>query len=133
MRRFIDLPEGGNPGVLILDVMEEVARARFSPQPQTSADLILNVALLGFGLNSEVSAGENRGRELSHDFIVLGVASSDLELQDRHYQTQLGLPKSEIIAPRYGVVAWVSHRGTQAPLQATGGWIPNAVLTRASR
>jgi hypothetical protein len=125
VRRFMDLPEGGKPGVLTLEVTDKLARARFSPPTQSSDGFVLNVALLGFGLNSEVTAGENRGRKLPHDFIVLGVQTANFEPQDGDYQTQTALPKSNITAPRYGVVAWVSRGGKQAPLQATGGWIPS--------
>ena len=32
---------------------------------------MVNVALLGFGLASDIGAGENRGRQLVHDFVVL--------------------------------------------------------------
>lgn len=33
----------------------------------------LNVAVLGMGLDTEVKAGENRGRRLQHDFVVLNL------------------------------------------------------------
>lgn len=40
---------------------------KFSEQQQYE----LNVAVLGMGLATEVKAGENRGRHLQHDFVVL--------------------------------------------------------------
>ncbi|KZX54925.1 hypothetical protein A3709_07885 [Halioglobus sp. HI00S01] len=35
----------------------------------------LSVAILGFGLETPVRAGENRGEQLEHEFVVLGFAS----------------------------------------------------------
>ena len=123
-RRFIDLPEGNRPGVLTLDVTDGVASTEFVPQIEIVDDLVLNVALLAFDLSSEVTAGENRGRKLPHDFIVLGVATANFVRDSNTYRSQSQIPTAAIVAPRYGVVAWVSRRGRQAPLQATGGWLP---------
>ena len=121
----MELPERGNPGELRLDISDDFARARYSPQVSSNNHLVLNVALLGFDPNSQVTAGENRGRELPHDFIVLGVETVNLKLRDGYYQTETALPTSRITAPRYGIVTWLSKRGRQAPLQAAGGWMPN--------
>ncbi len=124
IRRFIDLPVGNNPGVLKLDVKDGLANAEFVPQTETHDNLILNIALLAFDLSSEVTSGENRGRKLAHDFIVLGVESMNFKRDSDGYRSQSRLPTTDIAAPRYGLVAWVSRRGMQAPLQATGGWLP---------
>jgi len=125
VRRYMDLPEGGNPGELKLDISDNFARARYSPQESSNDHLVLNVALLGFDLNSQVTAGENRGRELPHDFVMLGLETVNLKLRDGYYETETALPTSHITAPSYGIVAWVSKHGRQAPLQATGGWMPD--------
>ena len=78
----------------------------------------LHVVWLGFGVTSTVSAGENRGRRFTHDFVVLdhrsyrGDASWSGELPPR------GDPdKARAIA------AWVSRGGDPAPLQAVAGWV----------
>ncbi|MFP6683030.1 MAG: DUF1223 domain-containing protein, partial [Gammaproteobacteria bacterium] len=125
VRRYMDLPEGGNPGELKLDISDNFARARYSPQESSNDHLVLNIALLGFDLNSQVTAGENRGRELPHDFVMLGLETVNLKLRDGYYETETALPTSHITAPSYGIVAWVSKHGRQAPLQATGGWMPD--------
>ncbi len=123
-RRFRQLPAGQEPGVLELEILDNFATARFLPQNGNHINLLLNVALLGFELKTQVKAGENRGRELPHDFVVLGVDTAAFKANNNIYQTKLRLPETVISAPRYAIVAWVSKRGKQAPIQATGGWIP---------
>jgi len=41
-----------------------------------SAPFAFNAALLGFNLSSTVTAGENRGRKLQHDFTVLTMSKA---------------------------------------------------------
>ena len=56
-----------NPGVLRVSVSETGVSASFeSDQP-----LQLNLAYLGMGLSSKVTAGENNRKTLKHDFVVL--------------------------------------------------------------
>jgi hypothetical protein len=85
-----------------------------------------HVALLGCGLHSRVTAGENRGSTLAHDFVVLAVAEESLDGRP-------GGPERAVVslsgtgdpgAGRRAVAAWVTQAGSLVPLQATGGWIP---------
>ncbi|MBX2848549.1 MAG: DUF1223 domain-containing protein [Acidiferrobacterales bacterium] len=81
-------------------------------------DWQLNVAVLGMGLQQEVTRGENQGRTLNHDFVVLGmstIASSEAG------KWQGNIPSIKAKAESYAVVAWVSEGGRLAPIQATGG------------
>src|SRR2546428_6578833 len=50
----------------------------FGPANAASADYEVHAALLAGGLSSNVKAGENRGRLLSHDFVVLTFARASL-------------------------------------------------------
>jgi len=82
--------------------------------------LILNLAYLGMGLSSEVSRGENRGRRLEHDFVVLGFRQQE---SDRG-EWQLKLPPPEVRGQaRTALVAWVTEGEEMSPLQAVGGYI----------
>ena len=45
--------------------------ARYIPEAKQPRGLALNVALLGNNLESDVKRGENSGRKLRHDFVVL--------------------------------------------------------------
>ncbi len=87
--------------------------------------LQLNIAVLGLGLSTEVTRGENRGETLKHDFVVLGLSrfSSAQELS-----WSGSIEKPAISAERYAVAAWVSEKGRTKPIQATGGYL-NAFST----
>ncbi len=50
----------------------------FAPANAASADYEVHAALLAGGLTSNVKAGENRGRLLSHDFVVLTFVNASL-------------------------------------------------------
>ena len=78
----------------------------------------MTVALLGLGLETAVKAGENRGRTLKHDFVVLESMTFDRQLNQSWQGT---LPTSTIAAPRYAVAAWVSDESSLQPIQAVGG------------
>lgn len=87
----------------------------------------LNVAYLGMGLESQVTAGENSRRLLKHDFVVLDhwqarpgktaeqVTQWQLELKSIPDKTQA----------QTALVIWVTQAGSQAALQATGVLLPD--------
>ena len=82
----------------------------------------LQAVLVGeaFGLKSPVRAGENKGRELQHDFVVLGHNTFD-----SHIRAWSGkLPKAPMAeqAEKLALVAWVSRPDHLGPIQAVGGW-----------
>ncbi len=108
-------------GVLSLQMQDDYSfEAEFSSeQAQT---MQLNIAVLGMGLSQDVTRGENQGRTLEHDFVVLGTSSFASADQGK-WSGQLPKPKAD--ADRYAVVAWVSEAGRQSPVQATGGLLAN--------
>ncbi len=83
----------------------------------------VHVALLGFDLSSQVTAGENRGRQLAHDFVVLAMTSASLDGGSGRYAAELNLPTASKPAPRHALVAWVSANDRLAPIQAVGGYL----------
>ena len=58
-------------GILTLDLKGSRMSAVYSPAQTGSKDFVLNVAILGMGLASDIEAGENSGRHSRHDFVVL--------------------------------------------------------------
>ncbi len=81
--------------------------------------------VLGFGLNSEVGAGENAGHSLEEDFVVLGMRSGEALPVDADLEWALSWP--ELVAAqteRRAVAVWVSEEGHSAPVQAVGSWLP---------
>ncbi len=125
VKRFLDFPEGSkSPGVLKLSLEDKQATIKFNPGKNTPEKLNVNLALLGFDLETTVKAGENRGKKLPHNFVVLGISKTELTREDGQYITSLNLPDSDIETSRYGVVAWVNSPSKQRPLQTVGGWLP---------
>lgn len=86
------------------------------------AGLQLHGALLGFGLASDVRAGENRGRKLRHDFVVLDWKKASLNPEADALTGQLRFAADEK-AGRTAAVFWVTGPDGLAPLQAAGGYL----------
>jgi hypothetical protein len=97
--------------------------ASYVPTSPGSANYTVNVAVLGVNLVSDVKRGENSGRQLQHDFVVLGFASQPLKA-DKDNKLESGsidLTSSTKDKPA-AVVAWISaDDGSLA--QVAGGWL----------
>lgn len=105
--------------------------ATFEPLAESaSMPLKLNVAVLGMGMSTSVKRGENRGRTLTHDFIVL--AFEEFANKGQALQWQGNLPKPRFKAPEYALVAWVSGVASQTPIQSIGGFVSAKTLANES-
>src|SRR5213079_851664 len=97
---------------------------QFEPGKEKKTDLEVYFARLGFGINSNVRAGENNGRSLRHDFVVLSLTHEKLGPVPQ----ELHFPSSAIEAAsrpdRIALAVWITNAGDIRPLQATGGWLP---------
>lgn len=86
-------------------------------------DVILNVALLGSDIVSHIDSGENEGRALQHNFVVLKHQTYAKNQNKALLSWQVSLPTSHIKVPKYAVAVWISERINQRPVQATGSWL----------
>ncbi len=120
-RRF---PDTGIGGRLSLNLEGDQLRLDYEPPEGTSKYLRAHIALLGFGLESVVTAGENRRKTLKHDFVVLNHVETRLITSDHGYTSTIDLPKSALAPRKLALVAWVSSSRQQAPLQAVGSYLP---------
>jgi hypothetical protein len=116
------LPEASTetPGALKITVNGERVSAAFAASPDRYD---VHVARLGFSLRTDVTAGENNGRKLVHDFVVLGLTNETM----RSATTELQLPSSPTKAAadqRTAITAWITPAGQLEPVQAVGGWLP---------
>ena len=104
---------------------------RFRPAANsTSASFDFHAALLGFHLGSDVKAGENRGRKLEHDFVVLALGKAGSSKDGDFFQGELSLTtKLPLLPKRLGFAAWVTPSKSFEPLQVIGGWLPSAKQT----
>ncbi len=86
--------------------------------------LTLNVAVLGVGFKTNVSAGENDNKVLQEDFVML----SHEQQNSRDNMWTIELPESiKHDATKYALAVWVHPVNDLVPLQATGGWLPQSL------
>lgn len=119
-RELLDrsVPPASNekPGALKLWIANEKITAEFKPTNGETKDLDLHVAALGFDLNTKISAGENSGRNLKQDFVVLSLAKQ-----------KVSGGKTEFVFnqdSRAGAIAaWITAPNQIDPIQAVGGWL----------
>lgn len=96
---------------------------RFKPEKNDWQRLELNLAVLGFDFKTPVSRGENGGKSLREDFVVLGLSTKSIDVSDSKWK--LTLPKTiDAKSGRRALVAWLSRKDSPAPVQAVGGWLP---------
>jgi hypothetical protein len=94
--------------------------ATFEPVASSERAYDVHVARLGFDLNINVKAGENGGRKLLHDFVVLSL--TDAPLNSGKAELRLAESTVKTTGPREAIAAWITERGKIEPIQAVGGW-----------
>jgi hypothetical protein len=122
--RNAPIPPAGaeTPGALKIAVNGERVIAMFKPVASAERHYEIHLARLGFALSEDVTAGENNGRKLVHDFVVLGLTSEGM----KSGMKELRLPADSskpAAGSRSAVAAWVTQSGQMEPIQAVGGWI----------
>ncbi|MGB5261535.1 MAG: DUF1223 domain-containing protein [Gammaproteobacteria bacterium] len=105
------------PGNLAVRVEAGQVMASF---PVTDKALLLNIAILGFGIETDVLRGENRNSTLRQEFVVL--AHDAYRSADGQWDVPLAEYDGQD-AERFGLAVWVSAPDLPVPLQATGGWL----------
>jgi hypothetical protein len=122
-------------GRLTVSLDKFLLRAKFEPRVNSefkklsSNELVLNTALLGFGLVTKVNAGENRRKILNEEFVVLNHQQFLFDKQTSSYLW----PKSDTEAAKYALVTWLSDLQTGRIIQATGGYLPYEWLSPQKR
>ena len=113
-----------HPGQLLASLSDNHLQVTFQSPPDK---LTLNLAILGFGSKTPVTDGENKGRTLLNDFVVL-VHKTYPSITN---QWAFSLPK---IKPhefnRFALALWVNRQDTLKPLQAVGGWLDDQTAAR---
>jgi hypothetical protein len=113
---------GASAGTLTVDIKGQQLEATFDPAQPVAKMLVLNLAVLGMGLITEIQAGENAGRHSQHEFVVL--AQKQIVSDNGRWRDSLPALDRDWHARRLALAAWVSRPGDLAPLQATGGYLP---------
>lgn len=100
-------------------------QVNFSPLSISPSQYDVYAVLLATGLRSQISAGENRGRLLVHDFVTLEMTEGWLKPTGKEAMGEFNLAgESKSRQGRFALAVWVTLRGGTEPLQATGGWLP---------
>jgi len=113
----VDTPPVGR---LAVTLNGDKVRAILEPAGAVHQRLVLNVAVLGMGLTTQIQAGENEGRRSPHEFVVL--AHKQLAGEAGRWETTLPAFDTKN-TPRLALAAWVSRPDDPTPLQAVGGYI----------
>jgi hypothetical protein len=95
--------------------------ATFVPATTQPRALTLNVALLGNNLESDVKRGENSGRKLRHDFVVLDFIQTEMAKETNRWSGSVTVPTRSGNDKPSAVAAWITANGT--PIQSAGGWL----------
>lgn len=122
VRPTLELEGGMQAGKLRLSVRDQRAKVSFSPSAPLN-ELEVHVAMLGFDLKTDVGAGENGGRTLAHDFVVLAHHSQAMTRNETVHTASFALPEPVLPSARRAIAAWVSVPGDPGPIQAVGGWL----------
>jgi hypothetical protein len=122
---------GAPMGILTVDVGDSgICKVQFWPgsaiQMPEDGSFEVHLAVLGGGISSEVTGGENKGSTLDHEFVVLGLTHLALAPPERSAVQQASVALPRLVASegsRRALAAWVTLKGELEPLQATGGWL----------
>jgi hypothetical protein len=121
---------GASVGVLRAVYAHDKLQVRFTPagtaavQHDTSGaeTYEAHVVLVALGVTSKVTAGENRGRALRHDFIAATPVASAI-LRSGRAELEVSPPKPSA-STTLALVVWITRPGELVPVQATGGVLP---------
>lgn len=122
-RQPLNLPSAPAVGKLTLQLEGDSIHLTFAANQPLPEGMTAYVARLGFGLRSDVTRGENAGRILEHDFVVLSLQQIGASSANQ-WQTQL---QTDSRGERQALVAWLSSPGQPQPYQAVAGWLPGYV------
>ena len=111
----LSLPKAAAAGVLTLSQEDNGWLIHFDPAASGKDELVFHLALLG-SATSKVTAGENSGRTLQHDFTVLRHSAVTAS-------SGRALIKLDTRPNTKAVAAWASLGDDPTPVQAAGGWL----------
>ncbi len=118
-------PNDTSAGVLSVATSDgKTFEITFRPGPGATAPYEAHLALLASGLSTKVGAGENQGRSLPHDFVVLDLQKADLKSESGSATARVTTGATADPGARKAVAVWVTRRSELPPLQASGGWLP---------
>lgn len=130
VRRSLPESVGATAGVLSgrLDLSRNRFDVNFAPASSFSKLLTLHITWLGMGVSSSVTSGENVGKQLKHDFVVLNLKTVDGRLSSGTYGWQVPVADNDLKHQETGeqadaIAFWVTEKNSLLPIQAAGGFL----------
>jgi hypothetical protein len=122
-----DSADTGAVGVLTVDWPQQSDEilVEFTSQTRQLKSLVVNYAVLGMGVDSRVSRGENRGKLLSHDFVVLSMQQYSVP-ETNESLVKVALPAPVVPAAgqtRSALLVWIAGEESGAIVQAVAGYL----------
>jgi len=113
----------GSPGTLTASIARDGIDVTFAPATAPTEGIVAHVVVLGMGVERNVKAGENKGRTLTHDFVVLEYQTIEFTAREGAWTGRAAWRAPKDPSPkRHAVAVWVStERG--AFIQAAGAFI----------
>ncbi len=106
-------PNDKKVGQLAITVSDQTLKGEFNGLSGIEY-IEVNVALVAMDLQTEVRAGENRGKQLNHDFVV--IKHQKYTAQDKSFNVQLGEDFFDTPHKNLAFVTWVES--DLVPIQA---------------
>lgn len=117
LARAVPNSSSEKPGSLKLLIVNQKAVVEFVPGDGATKHVVdVHLATLGFDLSTKVAAGENGGRNLHQDFIVLALTKQNMSNGKAEFAFN---PDSRA----GGIAAWITAPNQIEPIQAVGGWL----------
>jgi hypothetical protein len=110
-------PSEKSVGVLTVSLTNHLLKASFD-NLSDSQFFNLHIALLAMNVNSSVKAGENAGKFLKHDFVV--IKQQRFLSSKNQWTEQLDNDFFNTSYPHTAFVAWIEELNNPAPIQAVG-------------
>ena len=115
-----NLPENQQPAAGELVLAIDDSQFNLSYEGDEAGTGVAHVAILGMELQTDVQRGENAGKTLEHNFVVL-----DWQTLPAGKTSWSGELKRDwdIETDTYAIAAWVEHSGKAQPLQVVAGYL----------
>lgn len=108
-------------GIIRAEINQQQCSVQYRSK-QASSNLKLHIAILGFGQKIQIRRGENHGKTLQHDFVVLGYKVKNIEANKP--ALTLNLPSiGNFNSKEKAVVIWISQGHDPKPVQAVADWL----------
>lgn len=83
--------------------------------------LTAHIALLGIGFEEKIHFGENKGKRLMHDFVVLNHQQKVTKSNGNTWV--MTLPTTKIKAKKYAIAVWLTEKNILDSVQITADWL----------